>query len=126
VDKTERDYKDVDLTAEDIFATEDIRTEKMYIPEWKGNVYIRQARGIDQDKFEKEFRGKDGVPNLMHSRARLVASSLYKSNGERMFTDDQVIKLSNKSGAVLNRLVDKITEINNITEADLDKIAKNS
>ncbi len=120
-----KDYKDVDLTADDVFAADDITTEKMYIPEWKGNVYIRQSTGRDQDKFESEFRGKNGGPNLMHARARLVATSLYTVKGEKMFTDEQIVKLSNKSGAVLNRIIDRITAINNITNEDLEKIAKN-
>ncbi len=124
------DINDVELTADLIFSTDDMKIEKVYVPEWnqggrKGYVYIKQASAREQDKFEQDSRGKNGGPNLMHMRARLVATSLVNAKGEKLFNDEQVIKLSNKSGAVLNRLIDKITALNHVTTDDLEKIAKN-
>lgn len=114
-----------DLTKDQILAADDLRTEKVAVPEWGGDVYIRQMSGREQDKFEAECRGKNGGPNLINMRARMVAACLVDSEGKKLFTDEDVIKLSNKSGSVLNRLIDKIGELNRITGEDLEKIAKN-
>lgn len=114
-----------DLTRDDILAADDIRLEKVHVKEWGGDVYIKQLSGKEQDKFEQESRGKNGGPNLINMRARMVAAALVDKDGKKLFSDEDIIKLSNKSGSVLNRLIDKIGELNRITEEDLEKIAKN-
>lgn len=121
-----------DLSFEDIVVADDCKMEALVIKEWKdkegnpGTVYIRQMTAREQDKFEQDCQGKNGGPNLINIRAKMVAVCLVNAQGEKICKDESaVLKLSAKSGAVLNRIIDKITELNRITEEDLDKIAKN-
>lgn len=121
-----------DLSFDDILAADDCKMEAIVVKEWKdkdgnpGTVYIKQMTGREQGKWEKDNRDKDGGPKLVHMRASMVAACLVNAKGERICKDeDAVLKLSNKSGAVLNRIIDKISELNRITEKDLEDIAKN-
>ncbi len=113
------------LNKEQIIAAQDVRMEKVTVKEWGGDVYIKQMTAREQDKFEEQSRGKNGGPNLVNIRARMVGACLCDESGKRLFEDEEIAKLSLKSGSVLNRLIDKITELNRISEEDLEKIAKN-
>lgn len=117
-----------ELALEDILAIQDTKVVKIEIPDWGGHVYIKQLSAFEQDKFEADSRGPNGGPNLQHMRARLVAAALCDKDGNKLIKDDgksTIAKLSLKSGAVLNYIIDRITEINRITTEDLEKIAKN-
>ena len=118
-----------ELNLDDILVIQDTKVVKVEIPDWKGHVYIKQLSAFEQDKFEADSRGPNGGPNLQHMRARLVAAALCDKDGNKLIKDGDakstIAKLSLKSGAVLNYLIDRITEINRITTEDLEKIAKN-
>ena len=117
-----------ELGLEDILAIQDTKVVKIEIPDWQGHVYIKQLSAFEQDKFEADCRGPNGGPSLQHMRARLVAAALCDKDGNKLIKDDgrsTIAKLSLKSGAVLNYLIDRITDLNRITTEDLEKIAKN-
>lgn len=117
-----------ELGLDDILAIQDTKIVKIEIPDWHGHVYIKQLSAFEQDKFEADSRGANGGPNLQHMRARLVAAALCDKDGNKLIKDDgksTIAKLSLKSGAVLNYLIDRITDLNRITTEDLEKIAKN-
>jgi len=118
-----------ELNLDDILVIQDTRIEKVEVPDWKGHVFIKQLSAYEQDKFEADSRGANGGPNLQHMRARLVAAALCDKDGNKLIKDNDakstIAKLSLKSGAVLNYLIDRITSLNRITTEDLEKIAKN-
>ncbi len=115
-----------DLTFDDIVSSSDLKTEKIWVKEWNGDVYIRQMTGKENDDWEKSRFDKDGKFNLTNARARLVAVCLVDKDGKQIFNDiTKIEKLSGKSAVVLNRLVDKITELNKVTQEDVEELAKN-
>lgn len=117
-----------ELSLDDILAVQDTKVVCIQVPDWHGHIYIKQLSAFEQDKFEVDSRGANGGPNLTHMRARLVAAALCDKDGNKLIKDDgksTIAKLSLKSGAVLNYIIDRITEINRITTEDLEKIAKN-
>ncbi len=81
--------------------------------------------GDEQDKFEQNRFNKDGTMNFSNARARMVATALVDENGAKLFNEKDLIELSKKSGAALNFLIDKITELNRITPDEIDALAKN-
>ncbi len=116
----------VDLSRDDILGCMDMRIEKMHIPEWNGDVYIRQMSAADQDKWERESIKQGGAANISNMRAKLVADVLVNSKGKKLFSEEDIKDLSQKCGAVLNRIIDKANELNRISEKDLEELAKNS
>lgn len=102
------------LNAAAILEADDRKTKTVNVPEWGGDVTIRELSGTDRDALEAAAvirRGDRVEPNPIGTRARLVAKGLVNEDGSRVFTDAQAMKLSEKNGAVLDRLFDEIVAL---------------
>ena len=111
------------LTKVDILAFDDLKKEPLNIPEWGGDVYIRVMTGTERDKYE-EWAINSGK-SLQGIRGRIASLCLVDENGVRLFTDDDVDALGQKSGAALERIVTAIMKLNAVTAADVKEIAGN-
>ncbi len=108
-----------------ILNADDRKLEKVHVKDWNCDVYIKRLSGTEQDEFDEANRGKDGKLNFKYARARMLQVALVDKDGKHIFTKDDIAKLSTKAGAVLNYLIDKAAALNNITDADLEGMAKN-
>jgi hypothetical protein len=115
----------VDLTRDDILKAPNVKIEKVFVPDWGGDVYIHQLSARDQDKYEQAMIDKKGAITTTNARARLIVAALHNKDGSKMFTEDDLEALSDKSGAVLNSLIDKVSALNSVTPEDLEELAKN-
>jgi hypothetical protein len=103
--------------------------EEVEVPEWGGIVLVRVIGGDERDRFEASImkrRGDDVQLNMENIRARLVALSVVDENGERLFSDADVIELGKKSGVALDRVYEIAQRINGLTKKDVKELAKNS
>jgi hypothetical protein len=114
----------VSLTAEQILAADDLGLLKVNVKEWGGEVYIRVMTVGELDAYQREWVGKreTGVENF---RTKFLAKCLCDQAGQRLFTDEQIDKLAEKSAKVVSRLFDKAAAHNAITEKDVEELAKN-
>lgn len=107
------------LTREQILAAEDIKLEKVEVPEWGGEVYLRPMTGADLDAYEDEMakRSKgDGKFDLAGFRAWYLSLVLVDTEGVRMFAQEgDVAALGKKSGKVVNRLFAEAQRVNGLT-----------
>lgn len=110
---------------EHISKCDDLKIEKMHIPEWKCDVWVRQLSALEQDDIESKRHNKDGTPVILNLRARYVTMCLVDEDGNKIFTEKDIHILSKKAGSVINRLIDKCSELNRLTEEDLENSAKN-
>jgi hypothetical protein len=112
------------LTADQILAADDLGLLKVKVKEWGGDVFIRVMSVKERDEYERLWIGKreTGVANF---RAEYLARVLCDEEGKLLFTRDQIDSLSAKSGAVMGKLFDKALKHNNMTEEDVDELAKN-
>ena len=112
------------LTAEQILASDDLGLKKVAVREWGGDVYIRVMSVGERDSYERLWMGKrdTGVENF---RTEYLARVLCTEKGELLFTRAQVVALASRSGAVVGRLFDSALKHNNMTEADVEQLAKN-
>ncbi len=115
-----------DLSRDDILNCNDLRREKLTIKEWGGDIYIRQLTAKEQDMLERESLKKGGSANIENMRARFAVMCVVDKNGKNLFSEEDIPKLTLKAGAVLNKIIEKASELNNISEKDLEEIAKNS
>lgn len=105
------------------------KLEKVPVPEWGGDVYLRILSGTERDQFEDEtykVRGKTVELNRTNIRARLLAICLCDEKGARLFTDADAAALGEKASPVITRLFDLAQKINGLTKADVEDLAKNS
>jgi hypothetical protein len=113
------------LTAEQILASNDAGLMgPITVPEWGGDVYIRVMSVGERDSYERLWIGKkdSGIENF---RSEYLARCLCNEKGELLFTRTQVVALASRSGAVVGRLFDSALKHNNMTEADVEQLAKN-
>ena len=122
------------LNFDDIVASQDKEYEDVEVPEWGGTVRIATMSGEDRDRWELSMMQADDSSERgfklnfdAYSRVRLVAMCLVDDNFNRIFvTKEQIERLSQKSGKVMDLLYDVAQRVNGITDEDIDDLEKNS
>lgn len=104
------------LTRDQIIEVVDIRTEYVDVPEWGGTVAVREMTGSERDAFEAQMvRVVDGrrEADLTNMRAKLCAACLVNGEtGDRLFDEQTLRQLGNKSAAALDRVFRVAQRIN--------------
>lgn len=113
------------LTAEQIRAADDSKIEKIAVPEWGGDVYIRAMRGSDRESFVTKYASQAKSPNFQHAHARLIVWAACDEHGKPIFTDADVTWLTEKSCAPLSRLVNAISKLNGLRQEDVSELVEN-
>jgi hypothetical protein len=114
------------LTAEKILKTEDIsQPQKVHIPEWGGDVYVRVMTGVERDRWELSAQSSIDKPATANVRASLCAVTICDEKGKRLFTDNQAAALGAKSAVALNRVYEVSKRINRLTDEDIEELEKN-
>lgn len=107
-----------------ILAADDKKMVDHDVPEWGGKVKLRVMTGTERDRFESEFVG--GNKSVEMVRAKLVAKCLCDDDGNRLFTEQEIPELGEKSAAVLDRLFSECMKLNRFSKGDVEDLAKNS
>ena len=117
------------LTRDAILQVQDLPTERVHVPEWGGDVLVRALTGAERDRFEQsivEQRGNSTRMNLQNIRAKLVALTVVDEQGNRIFKDEDVKWLGNKSAAALDRIFEVAQRLSGLRDEDVEELAKNS
>ncbi len=119
------------LTKQQILSADDCKKERIDVPEWGGEVYIRVMTGAERDMFEAGLYGSDnyngsGKMNFKNVRAKLATLTLCDESGNRLFTDADMVTLGTKSAAALDRVFSAAQKLNGFTDQDVEDLAKNS
>jgi hypothetical protein len=115
------------LTRDDILKAEDLATEDVAVPEWGGTVRLRTLTGAERDKFEAstvQMKGNKATQNMANFRARLVSLCIIDEDGNRQFGQADVAALGAKSAAALQRLFNKCSEMNGMSEKDVEDLTE--
>lgn len=117
------------LTKAQILEVDDSETRIVDVPEWGGKVRVRGLTGSERDKFEAsqlKQQGKSIKYDPENVKARLAAYSIIDENGNRIFSDADIIALGKKSAKALNRVADVARELSGFTDKDMEELTKNS
>lgn len=112
-----------------ILSASDATTEDVDVPEWGGTVRVRGQSGTERDHFESSMlvkRGKTRDVSLVNARAKLVSLSVVDENGERVFSDGDVVALGHKSAAALTRVYEIASRLSGLSNEDVDELEGNS
>lgn len=112
-----------DLTADQIFAADDLGLVPVNVKEWNGTVYVRVMSVGEMEAYQREFAEKR--EKMENWRSKLLVSCLCDASGKPLFTKDQIGKLEEKSVKVMSRLFDMAMKHNAVTEKDVEDLAKN-
>lgn len=113
------------LSRDVIFGVQDLKIEKVAVPEWGGDVCVRMMRGFERDAFETALMADD-KKNTQNIRARLAVLTVCDETGQRLFTDADATALGEKSAAALQRIFDAASRLNVISQKDVEELEKNS
>lgn len=117
------------LSKEAILAADDILTEAVYVPEWKGTVIVCGLTGAAKDAYDKsiiEIKGTKRTVNLDHLRAKLLVRTLVTPERQPLFTESDIIKLGTKSASVLDRLCAVAQRLSGMRPEDAEELKKTS
>ena len=117
------------LTREQILGADDLKTESVKVPEWGGQVVVRELTGTERDTWESSVVKTNGTRVTIDSqnmRAKLAALCIVDDDGKRLFTEKDVVKLGKKSAAALDRVTDVARRLSRIGEDELEKLGKAS
>jgi len=116
------------LTRDAVLAAADRPTQDVAVPEWGGTMRVRALSGTERDAFEAgivQLRG-DGSRsiNVQNLRGRLVALACVDEEGQRVFTDDDMVALGDKSAAALGRVFEVAQRLSGLTDDDVTELAE--
>lgn len=116
------------LSRDAILNSADLPMEKIHIPEWGGDVYIRTICAGDRDSFEESISSgaKDRKSNMKNFRARLAVLCCVDASGNRLFTENDIEALGKKSCKALDRILTVSRKLNGFSDNDVEELVKNS
>ena len=115
------------LKRDDILQADDIKIELVQTPGWGGEVYVKGLNGAERDKFEGSLvimRGKDKQMNMTNIRAKLASLTICDEKGKRLFNENDVQALSQKSAAELQRVFVVAQRLSGISDEDVEELAE--
>lgn len=119
-----------ELDAETILAAKDRPMTRVAVPDWGGHVWIKTMGGLDRDQYDiylsERVNPKTEKIEGCNWRANLLARCLCNSQGELLFTEEQIEALGEKSGKVLDEIFAIARQYNPVTKRDIDEIKKAS
>lgn len=124
------------LTAEEIFVCDDLPREWVPTPEWRNEsvngdecgLYVTTLEALEKEQWESDITTSKGEPDKGKTglvMASALARACVDDSGHRVFTTEQVDRISRKSGAVVARLWKAFRKLNVLTDADVSELAKN-
>ena len=115
------------LTKDQILGIDDRDSVTVNVPEWGGDVKIAAMTACERDAFEASMldtKGKGDAKRLQNFRARFVASCIVDDDGNRLFSDKDIVALGKKSSAPISRLFDECRKLNGMTDEDVEELEK--
>ena len=110
------------LTRDDILGAQDLEIIKISVPEWGGDVYVKGMTGTERDAFEVHWAERgDSVSNI---RAEIVSQSLCDSDGNRLFTSEDVGALGKKAAVALQQVFEIAKKLSGIFDEDIEELAE--
>ncbi|MBI4800631.1 MAG: hypothetical protein HY794_18225 [Desulfarculus sp.] len=115
------------LTKEQILAVQDLPSETVDVPEWGGGVVVRGLAAAARvawggDAFETVDGQTRAKPDF---QAQLLVLCLVDAQGNRLFSDDDVPSLADKSSLVVGRLYDVAVRLSGIGTKAIEDAVKN-
>ncbi len=113
------------LTRDEILNAEDLKTVTVDIPEWGGELLVREMTGSQRDAYETDIMNTAEDHKAHVIRARMVASSVVGEDGEPLFTMADVEALAKKSAKALDRVFTAAASLNVLTDDAVEEAAGN-
>jgi hypothetical protein len=108
------------LSAGEIFAAPREAPMEVAVPEWGGAVFVRMLTAGERDRFET--MALDGKSKGRHVRALLVCACACDFDGNRLFTDGDLPRISELDAAPVDRVFAAAMRLNRIGAAEVAEL----
>ena len=115
------------LSRKAILGANDLPSEKVNVPEWGGEVYVRSMNAMERELYEQSIaigEGDDRKLDFGHLRTRLLLFTVTDDQGKRLFEEGDVEALASKSARAINRIAEVAQRLNGIGVEALDAAKK--
>lgn len=115
-----------------VLGASDLPVEKVHVPEWGADVYLRAMNGIDRETWFKAwdaYKAESKLPedaDNSHFHAVALVHALRDEQGARLFNMADVASLRGKSPHVLRRLYEVFRDQNKLNAEAVETERKNS
>lgn len=111
-------------------ADEPLPVERVAVPEWGGDVFVRTLTCKERDDFEARCAprivdGKERPGDLKNLRGRQAALVLCDEKGKRLFTDDDAGQLGDMSVKAVERVLEAARRLNGLTDESVEEAKGN-
>jgi hypothetical protein len=100
----------------------DLKRETVDVPEWGGEVTVREMTGAERDQFEV-LLVQGGRRNF---RGLLAAFTVCDETGARIFAEADARSLAEQPARLLDPIATVALRLNALGQAELEQAAKNS
>lgn len=118
------------LNRDQILHARDEQVEVVHVPEWGGYVRVRGMSGSQRDAFEESVFTRDSSGDREFDghdfKAKFVARVIVDDHGTRMFTSEDVGKLTQRSARALQRVFDVGAKLSGMSKEDIRSLEGNS
>lgn len=112
------------LNRDTILAKTQLPTERVSVPEWGGDVFVRMLTGGERDYFESSINDARASGNT-NIRARLASMTVCDESGKRLFSDSDMPAIAQLSAAALDRVFEVSARLNRLRKEDIDELEGN-
>ena len=120
-------------TRDQILAADDLNTEEVFVDEWNLTVRVRELTGSERGSFQAAVAKADSSGqssnveiDLRNLQVRLCAMTIVDENGNRLFADNELKVLGNKSARALQRVFDVAARLSAISETSVEDAVEKS
>jgi hypothetical protein len=116
------------LSKKDILAAPDIKQELVHVEAWGGDVFVYGMTGSQRGEYEAsaiEMRGKTQIVHLQNLKVKLCTMCIRDENGKRMFDDDEIEALGQKSAQAIEIIFTVAKRLSGIDDGDVEQLSKN-
>ena len=114
------------LNKAQILEANDIHTQIVSVPEWGGHVKITGISARVRDQWEVTIAEQREKKKPVDVRASLCAKAIIDEDGRKLFTDDDIKALGNKSAAALQRVFLAAMSLSGLDDKAVEELEGNS
>lgn len=112
------------LTKEAILTADDLPREKVNVPQWGGDVWVRALTAQEATEFGLAIT-EDGKDNS-NCQAELAVKTIVNEEGVRLFNDGDAIALGNKSRIAVNTVFEIAQRLSGLDAETVEVLEGNS
>ena len=113
------------LTKKDFLKERELKTEIVPIPEWNGEIIVREMTGTERDEFDEFVLNSQAEGKVKALRSVVVSICCVDEEGKRMFTNLDVPDLQKISSKITMKISDVALKLSGMAADDVEDREKN-